>query len=114
MEIESRKQNNVAVVSVKGRVDATTSPDFENRLLELVGAGERLIVINFSQLEYISSAGLRSILATAKRLKANQGELFFTGLFGPVNEVFKISGFHTIFKIFPSDADVLDHCVAKP
>jgi anti-anti-sigma factor len=114
MELNARKEKNIAVISVRGRVDALTSPDFEKHLSELIKGGERLILINFTDLEYISSAGLRSILATAKKLKADQGELLFTGLVGPVAEVFKISGFHTIFRIFEAEADVLAQFAGNP
>ena len=87
------------IVSVIGRMDAMTAPEFEQSLSELISKGERTFLINFSGLDYISSAGLRSILAIAKQLKPENGELLFSGLRGPVDEVFKISGFHSIFKI---------------
>lgn len=108
MEITTRKEKNSAVVSVSGRIDAITAPDFEKSLDGLIAAGEKSIVINLSGLGYISSAGLRSILSSAKKLKALSGEIMFTGLQGPVEEVFQISGFKSIFKIFSSEAEALD------
>ncbi|MBP7529822.1 MAG: STAS domain-containing protein [Syntrophorhabdaceae bacterium] len=108
MEITTRKEKNSAVVSVSGRIDAITAPDFEKSLEELITAGEKSILINLSGLGYISSAGLRSILSSAKKLKALSGEIMFTGLQGPVEEVFQISGFKSIFKIFSSEAEALD------
>ncbi|OPY02034.1 MAG: putative anti-sigma factor antagonist BtrV [Syntrophorhabdus sp. PtaB.Bin184] len=95
MEIAKRKEKDVSIVAVSGRIDAITAPDFEKSLDELIAAG------------YISSAGLRSILSSAKKLKALTGEILFTGLQGPVEEVFQISGFKSIFKIFPSEAEAL-------
>jgi len=100
MEINTIKENNIPVVSVKGRIDAVTAPEFEKNLSDLITAGDKTLLVNLSGLEYISSAGLRSILATAKRLKAENGRIIFAGLQGPVEEVFKISGFHSIFTIF--------------
>ncbi len=108
MEITTRKEKNSAVVSVSGRIDAITAPDFEKSLEGLIAAGEKSILINLSGLGYISSAGLRSILSSAKKLKALSGEIMFTGLQGPVEEVFQISGFKSIFKIFSSEAEALD------
>lgn len=90
------------VVEVKGRMDAVTAPEFEQNLSETISKGEKKIIINLSGLEYISSAGLRSILVVAKKLKAEQGTLFFYGLQGTVQEVFKISGFFSIFRIVDS------------
>lgn len=107
MEITKRKEKDVAIVAVSGRIDAITAPDFEKNLDELITAGERAILIDLTALGYISSAGLRSILSSAKKLKALSGEILFTGLQGPVEEVFQISGFKSIFKIFPSEAEAL-------
>ncbi len=107
MEITKRKEKDVAIVAVSGRIDAITAPDFEKSLDELITAGDRVILIDLSALGYISSAGLRSILSSAKKLKVLSGEILFTGLQGPVEEVFQISGFKSIFKIFPSEAEAL-------
>jgi anti-anti-sigma factor len=107
MEIAKRKEKDVSIVAVSGRIDAITAPDFEKSLDELIAAGDRVILIDLSALGYISSAGLRSILSSAKKLKALTGEILFTGLQGPVEEVFQISGFKSIFKIFPSEAEAL-------
>jgi anti-anti-sigma factor len=107
MEIETAKEKNTVVVSVKGKIDAVTAPEFEKVLANLIAEGENAFLLNFSGLEYISSAGLRSILSTAKQLKPKSGNMLFYGLKGPVKDVFKISGFGTIFKIFETREDAL-------
>jgi anti-anti-sigma factor len=107
MEIQTAKEKNTVVVSVKGKIDAVTAPEFEKALSTLIAQGENIFLFNFSGLEYISSAGLRSILATAKQLKPKGGNILFSGLKGPVKDVFKISGFGTIFKIFETREDAL-------
>jgi anti-anti-sigma factor len=107
MEIQTRKEKNAVIISVKGRIDALTAPGFEKGLSDFILKGETVFLLNFSGLEYISSAGLRSILATSKKLREIQGKILFAGLQGPVEEVFKISGFHSIFKIFDSEETAL-------
>lgn len=107
MEIEKRKEKNILVISVKGRLDAVTAPDLEKDLLETISGGEKELLMDLSGLQYISSAGLRTLLVIAKKLKAGQGEILFAGLKGPVEEVFKISGFYSIFKIFDSPETAL-------
>ncbi len=107
MDISIEKAKNCVVVSVKGKVDAVTSPAFEKSLADLIEKGDTVLLLNLSALEYISSAGLRSILATAKQLKAKEGKMLFAGLQGPVKEVFKISGFGSIFKIFDTAQEAL-------
>lgn len=107
MEISTKKDQNNVIVSIKGRMDAVTSPEFEKSLSDLIAAGEINFLISMSRLEYISSAGLRSILTIAKILKAKGGNILFAGLQGPVKDVFNISGFGAIFKIFEAEEDAL-------
>ncbi len=107
MEIQTRKEKVAVVVSVKGRMDAVTAPEFDKRVIDLISKGEKTFLINLDELDYISSAGLRSILALAKKLKEKEGKLLFAGLKGPVEEVFKISGFSSMFKSFDSEESAL-------
>lgn len=102
MEITKRKEKDALVVSVKGRLDAVTSPVLEKDLTELMAAGEKFLVVDLGDLDYISSAGLRTILATTKKLKEKQGKLLLASLKSVVKEVFEISGFSSIIPIFES------------
>ena len=87
---------------MKGRLDAVTSPMLEKDLTDLMAGGERFFVMDLADLDYISSAGLRSILVVVKRLKERQGKLVLASLKSVVREVFEISGFSTIIPIFES------------
>jgi anti-anti-sigma factor len=107
MEIKTRREKSTVVVAVHGRLDALTSPELEKRLLEFIAQGELSILLDLRELDYISSAGLRIILATAKQLKAKSGELRISGLQGSVRDVFQMSGFYTIFRIFESVEEAL-------
>lgn len=102
MDIQVRKEKNATVVAVTGKMDAVTAPDYEQQLRRLMDEGEKTFVNDFSGLVYISSAGLRSILATAKALKAVEGRLLFSGVTGPVKDVFEISGFGSLFQLHDS------------
>ncbi|OPX94977.1 MAG: putative anti-sigma factor antagonist BtrV [Syntrophorhabdus sp. PtaB.Bin006] len=102
MKFDTKKEKGFTVVSITGKMDALTTPEAESKLTGLIEAGERDLVVDLEGLDYISSAGLRGILATAKRLKAERGDIVFANLQGHVTEVFKISGFHSLFKIFDS------------
>lgn len=107
MEIQTRKEANAVVVTINGRLDAVTAPEYEKRLNELIAAEETSFVVDFEQLDYISSAGLRALLATAKRLKVNGGQISFANIRGTVREVFDISGFGSIFQMHDSLATAL-------
>lgn len=102
MQIQIQKEDKATIVRVSGKMDAVTAPDYEKRLQELVATGDKIFINDFSDLVYISSAGLRSILATAKTLKAQNGKLVFSGIKGPVKDVFEISGFGSLFQMHES------------
>jgi anti-anti-sigma factor len=110
MEIANTgKEKDRFILAVTGRMDAVTAPEFENRVLDWINAGETHLVVDFEGLEYISSAGLRSILTIAKNLKTRKGQMALCSLRDTVKEVFEISGFSTIIPVFESiDAAIKD------
>jgi len=100
MEFTNNKLGDYYVVDVAGRLDATTSHEFEEQCDRWLSRDEIRIVVDMSGVEYISSAGLRSILSSAKKTRARGGDLFFCELTGMVADVFKMSGFAAMFRIF--------------
>lgn len=107
MEISLRQEANAVVGSLKGRLDAVSAPEFDSWFAARLQAGEHRLVLDLSGLEYISSAGLRSLLASAKQIKAVQGSVVLSGLAGTVEEVFRMSGFLTIFKVTATPEEAL-------
>ena len=110
MEMLKRKEKNALVISLKGRLDSVTAPVLEKDLTELMAGEERFLVLDLGDLDYISSAGLRTILGVTKRLKEKQGRLLLASLKSMVREVFEISGFSSIIPIFES----VDAAISSP
>ncbi len=108
MTISVKTTNDIKVLHFEGELDIQTSPDAQNQLKQLIEEGARKILVNFEQLEYISSAGVAVLLAAAKQLKAVDGELRVCGLNEVVKEVFEISGFMTILKVFGSESEAIE------
>jgi stage II sporulation protein AA (anti-sigma F factor antagonist) len=99
MDIQTKKEANTIIVTVSGKLDAVTTPEYDNVLNELINSGESTFVVDFDALDYISSAGLRGLLVMAKQLKGKGGQVRFANVKGTVKEVFEISGFGSIFNI---------------
>lgn len=108
MNIETRIQGTKTLLTVTGRMDALSAPAFEAACVDLLEKGHMTLVANLADLEYISSAGLRSILGAAKKLKSAGGSLSFCGLCGMVDEVFRVSGFLKLFKVHTSLTQALE------
>jgi anti-anti-sigma factor len=97
MEIDISRQDDIPIVRVAGRVDAAMASEFEQQCAAALAGGARSLVLDLAGVRYISSAGLRGVLATGQALAARGGKLHVAGLAGIVREIFEISGFHHLF-----------------
>ncbi|SMD05389.1 STAS domain-containing protein [Sporomusa malonica] len=97
----------VKIIMIIPRVDASNAKTVEAQLAELVNGGTKNIVCNFSQNEYISSAGLRVFLSTLKIVKKSGGQIVLCGLQPYVQEVFDMAGFSQLFKICNSEEQAI-------
>ncbi len=100
MKLLSTQDSGFTVVEVAGRLDAGCAADFEKQVNDFVAKGTKKVVMNLAELEYISSAGLRSLLALVKRLKADNGALSLCKLSGMVKEIITMSGFDSFIPIY--------------
>jgi anti-sigma B factor antagonist len=108
MNISTRAHGDVTVVAFAGNIDSKTSPEAQQAIDGILAGGARKLVVDFTALDYISSAGLRVLLGTAKRLSGTGGALRLFGLNETVREVFDISGFSTILAVFATEAEALE------
>ena len=107
MEFATIKSGAFLVLAVQGRMDTLTAPAFETECVKWLDQGEKRLVVDLSELEYISSAGLRSILSTAKKCKAQGGDIAFCALSGIVAEVFSVSGFGALLPVLETREQAL-------
>ena len=107
MQILSESVDNVTVVRLEGNLDTNTSTDAQNFVNKAIDDGAAKIVVSLEKVDFVSSAGLRVLLVTAKKLGGTGGSLRVCGLNETVTEVFEISGFSTILSVFPSETEAL-------
>ncbi len=108
MNITTTEVEGITIAEFEGNLDTNTAPDAEERLGELLEKGVTKILVDFTTLDYISSAGLRVLIVTTKRLGGTGGSMRICGLNETVDEVFEISGFSTIFSVFGTRGEALD------
>lgn len=101
MEIKVSKQNGVTVVTVTGSIDALTAAEVTAFLNTQIEQGENQLVLDFSPVDYVSSAGLRVILGALKETRSQGGDLRLAGAQPGVSKLLQMSGFNTILKIYP-------------
>lgn len=97
MEIKKTLNESKLSVALQGRLDTTTAPNLEAELnAPMAGVGE--LILDCAELEYVSSAGLRVILATQKIMN-KQGKMVIKNVNDTIMEVFEITGFVDILTI---------------
>ncbi len=102
MNLSVTRLSGVPVLAVAGRLDSTNAAAFDQEAEKLAAEEPDWVILDLTALDFISSAGLRSLLILAKSLRKHHGELHFAGMQPQVQEVFAISGFENLFKRFPS------------
>lgn len=102
MEVQvhhSDKKEGVAIVVIDGRIDAHTAPDVEKALHSLQEQQIAKIIVDFEEVNYISSGGLRVFLTALKWTRANGGDVKLARLTSNVEKIFRLAGFTKIFNI---------------
>lgn len=107
MEITEQRQGDIIVLIPVGRINNDTSPEFQPKLLDSVGSAGSKVLIDFSGVEYISSAGLRALMMASKQSKATNGHLAVAGLTPMVKEIFAISRFAFVVQVFETTAEAI-------
>ncbi len=105
MELTNQKINDVQVISLSGRIDSQTDSfsDDMDKAIE----GEKNILVDCQGMNYINSAGLRVFLSSLKKVTKNEGKFFVCNLNDNIREIFNISGFSSLFRIYDSRDEAL-------
>ena len=107
LEIKANKVKGVVVVKLLGSLDTNTAPDAETEINKWLDNGALKMVINLEETKYISSAGLRIFLITAKKMTASEGAVKFCCPNEVVQEILDISGFSTILDVKKTEEEAL-------
>jgi anti-sigma B factor antagonist len=107
MKTEVQQENNTTIVKVTGSVDALTAADLSKVLTTQITDGRTHLVVDLTGVEFMSSAGLRSLLGAVKEARSNGGDLRIISTNPGVDKVLKMSGFNNIAKVFPSQAEAV-------
>jgi len=107
MEIRTRREGDVFVVDMAGRLDSRTSGPASTELNQIAQGGHRKILLNLAGLEYVSSAGLRAILVAAKLVDVHDGMLKICDANAVVRKVMEVSGIGSLLHMHVTEQDAL-------
>ncbi len=107
-KVSSRKQGEVSIIDVKGYLDAHTAPELENEFNKLMDNGQFKIVVNFKDLNYISSAGLGVFMANVEAMREHDGDIKFSNLKEDVYNIFNLLGFPVLYEFFDKEEEAIE------
>ena len=105
MEITAEQMKRCELVTVSGRIDSATAPELENMLLELIQAGQKNIVVNLGDVNFISSAGLKALLSALMKVRKiiPPGNVVISAIRPELKESFDLVGFDRLFAFYDDD-----------
>ena len=107
MEIATSRQGAATILTVDGRVDTVTSGDLDAAISREIDSGHHRLLLDFTRVTYISSGGLRVLLATAKKLDDIDDRYALCGLSPEVHKIMRLAGFTSILSIYSSKNEAL-------
>jgi len=108
MNVKVESSGDYTTIIVEGRLDTTNAGEFEKQMMAVLQDGCTRIILDCTGLSYISSSGLRILLVVQKKMIAIKGQFSLCCLHPGIKEIFDISGFSTIFSIFPDKEAALN------
>ncbi|MBN8572719.1 MAG: STAS domain-containing protein [Candidatus Kapaibacterium sp.] len=108
MKITSTMMENILLLAIEGRVDTNTAAEAEEAIITTIDNGAARLAVDFSGLDYVSSAGLRVFLLAAKKMKKTGGQMVLCGMKPIIKEVFDMSGFSALFIIVGTREEALN------
>ncbi|MBN2385006.1 STAS domain-containing protein [bacterium] len=111
LELTTEMRDQVILIKLKGFLNADSSPAFEETLQNLMDRHMYKIIIDFQELEYISSAGVGCFIGNIKRARNNRGDIRFLGLPAKIKRVFQLLDFEDFFQMFENEDEALQSFV---
>ena len=99
MLIEKIEHCDAAIFQVKGRLDSSSTPELEKCIQDSLDQRSKILILDFSDLEYINSAGLRILVMSYQQLQPLGGQVMVCGVRDYIAEIFDISGYNRIFRM---------------
>lgn len=107
IELKEDAREDVLILHLHGRLDAVSSPVAERRVFDYINNGQHKLLLEFSGVDYLSSAGMRMLLSTTKKLRTLTGQLVICSVTPNVMDVLKMSGFDHVLEIVKTEEDGL-------
>lgn len=107
-KVDMRGIGSVSVLDIRGYLDAHTTPELENAFNKLIDDRNYKVVVNLSDLNYISSAGLGVFMAYVETMRENNGDIKFSNLKKDVYNIFDLLGFPMLYEFYDDEKEAVE------
>jgi anti-anti-sigma factor len=107
MKTEVKHKKDIPIVALSGSIDALVAPDLARAIVDQIAEGHVYLVIDLTRVEFMSSAGLHTLLGAVRETRSHGGDLRVIIMDPNIDHALKISGFHSVARVFTSEADAL-------
>jgi anti-sigma B factor antagonist/stage II sporulation protein AA (anti-sigma F factor antagonist) len=107
IDLQEETKGDILILRMNGRLDAISSPAAERKVFEYINNGQHKFLLDFAGVDYLSSAGMRMLLSTTKKLKSLSGKLVVCSITPNVLDVLKMSGFDHVLELAKTEEDGL-------
>lgn len=107
MVVKDKMLGDVVILAVDGEINFNSSPDFRKSFLKVLDSKAKKVVINLSNVAYVDSSGLATLVEALQKIKGNGGRLRLTNLSAKVKSLFEITKLEKLFEIFASEEDAV-------
>jgi anti-sigma B factor antagonist/stage II sporulation protein AA (anti-sigma F factor antagonist) len=107
VEVSEERKGEILILKFKGRLDAVSAPSAEKKVFEAINEGQSKLILDFAGVTYLSSAGMRMLLSTTKKLKTLSGKLVVCSIATNVMDVLKMSGFDHVLDLAKDQDEAL-------
>ncbi len=108
MKIKQRKEEDITIIQPIGRLDSSGIPEFSAVVNRTIQEGATKLILDFAQMDYMSSAGIRALIDGYKQITAKKGTMVFCSVNDDLNELFDVVQFDKIFTMYKSEFDALE------
>lgn len=107
MQLTTEQIGEITIVKIQGRLDALVADNLRDSLTALLHQGCTRLLINCSEVEFLSSSSMRAFLAVAQAMQKQEGKMVFCGFSQAIQEVLRLSGVFKYFNHYPSHSDAI-------
>lgn len=107
MEVTESRQDGCVLFRIRGKIDTNTAPDLEEQVIPLIAQGQRRLIFDLSEVEYVSSAGLRIFLLASRKLARTDPRVALAAVPDHIKQVFDVAGFSSLFSFYTTTEEAL-------